>query len=440
MSNEVNQVAQEEGLRKYRLIAPLLEEGLSDYEKQNIRWILRCETNVSERTIRRYLAQYRAGGFDALLPKSRSDKGVTKSIEANALEIAIKYKKELPSRSVDRIQALLKLEGIEVARSTLDRQLRQHGATKKELQVVPLKNGRRFTRSARNILWQMDIKYGPNIPDPDKAGKERKTYLLAIIDDATRFVVHAEFYDNQKQPILEDGLRKAILRAGVPDAIYVDNGKIFVSHWAKLACARLRIRHIHTQPYSPESKGKIENFNKYVESDFMQEIGLSKPQTLQELNRLFRAWLSEAHAHKVHGELNGKTPAQAFTEDSRQLRFASTEALRDAFLWEKEAKVDKTGCCKLDGKVFEVGLEYRGKKALLRYDPFNPEKVEVWDGGKRCKVVAPLKRTDYNQKIQSQVEHLEKVNYSRSLDMLAAKEQTRIRQQGLFLSSERGES
>ena len=98
-----------------------------------------------------------------------------------------------------------------------------------------------------------------------------------IIDDATRFVVHAEFYDNQRLPILEDGLRKAILRCGLPSAIYVDNGKIFVSGWHRLACAKLGIRHMRTQPYSPEAKGKVERFNRTVE-EFFEEVKLYKLQ------------------------------------------------------------------------------------------------------------------------------------------------------------------
>ena len=107
---------------------------------------------------------------------------------------------------------------------------------------------------------------------------------MAIIDDATRLVVQAEFYQSQKLPVLEDALRKAIIRCGAPDNLYVDNGKIFVSQWLRLACAKLRIRHLNTKAYSPESKGKIERFNRTVE-EFLEEAQLEKPQTLEHLIR-----------------------------------------------------------------------------------------------------------------------------------------------------------
>jgi transposase InsO family protein len=73
-------------------------------------------------------------------------------------------------------------------------------------------------------------------------------------------VVHGEFYANQKLPIIEDGLRKAILRYGSPRSLYVDNGKIFTSTWLQLSCAKLNIRHLKTRPYSPEAKGYVKIF------------------------------------------------------------------------------------------------------------------------------------------------------------------------------------
>ena len=433
MANEYNMIAQEEGLRRYRLIAPLLEEGLTDIEKQNIRWVIRCKEDVSDRTIRRYVAQYKEGGFEALLPKERSDKGISKAIPPEALELAVKYRRELPSRSAECIQQLLRAEGFDVSRSTLDRHLRRLGAARKEI-IKQQSSGRRFVREGRNVLWMSDIKYGPYIPDPLKPGKYMRTYLLVIIDDATRFVVHAEFYDNQKQPILEDSLRKAVLKAGVPSSIYVDNGKIFISHWMQLACARLRINHLRAPVMSAESKGKVERFNRTVEDSFMQEIKLQNPQTLAELNQYFRAWLSEGYNHKVHGSLKGKTPAQAFAEDGHSLRHVSTEALRDAFLWEKQAKVDKTGCAKLNGQVYEVGLEFCRQKVNLRYDPFVPGKAEVWKDGVKYREVLPVTPGPYNHKVEKSRETLEKVSRSRTLELLAKNEQQRMKQHGLQLS------
>ncbi|SCM82315.1 hypothetical protein KL86SPO_50086 [uncultured Sporomusa sp.] len=56
---------------------------------------------------------------------------------------------------------------------------------------------RRFAKSHRCMLYQGDIKYGPYLP-VGKDGQKKQTYLAAWIDDATRFVVGARFYTNQK--------------------------------------------------------------------------------------------------------------------------------------------------------------------------------------------------------------------------------------------------
>jgi transposase InsO family protein len=264
----------EEGLRRYRIIAPLLEKGLAECEKRPIRRLIRDQERISERTLRRWMASFGQHGFDGLLPRERKDKGSCKAISAEALKLAAQIRQELPDRSAERVQQLLASEGHRVARSTLERHLRQQGLSGREIKTAHKQvASRRFNRQGRNTLWQADLKYGPYLPDPKNPGLKIRTYLMAIIDDATRLVVQAEFYASQKLPVLEDTFRKAIIRCGAPDNLYVDNGKIFVSQWFRLACAKLHIRHLNTKAYSPESKGKIERWNRTVE-EFLQEARL----------------------------------------------------------------------------------------------------------------------------------------------------------------------
>jgi len=419
----------EEALRRYRIIAPLLEEGLAECEKRQIRRLIRSREGISGRTLRRYVAAFKQGGFDALLPEERKDKGVCKAIPPEALELAAQLRKELPSRSAERIRQILASEGYSVARSTLERHLRQQGLSGREIKAEQKQvASRRFNRQGRNTLWQSDLKYGSYLPDPNHPGHKMRTYLMAMIDDATRLVVHAEFYDNQKLPSLEDTLRKATIKCGVPDNLYVDQGKIFVSQWLRLACAKLRIRHLNTRAYSPEAKGKIERWNRTAD-EFIEEARLEKPQTLEQLNGLFRAWLSEGYNHREHSALAGKTPAQAFTQDTKALRFPSPEALRDAFLWEKTPKVDKSGCISLNGLRYDVGIEYMRKKILVRYDPFDLSQIEVWYDGEKKKLVSPINIGEYNQNVKKPVEELEKASQSRLLRLFEAESKKRMKQQ-----------
>lgn len=422
--------SRETALKKYSIIAPLLKPDLEPAERRRIRNEILSRENISDRTLRRYVEQYNKSGFDGLIPKERSDKGLSQAIPQNILEEAVNLKKELPQRSVKRIIKILEGENLvkkgTISRSTLSRQLIRLGVGSLEIKKTAsqIKASRRFAKEHRNTLWQTDLKYGPYIPDPNRPGKSIRTYMVAFIDDATRFVTHAEFYADQKLPILEDCFRKAIIKCGVPGSIYVDNGKIFISKWFRIACARLNIRHVHTAPYSPESKGKIERFNRTVD-EFFEEVKLQKPQSLEELNKWFKIWIEEGYNHSEHSSLNHKAPADVFTTDSKPLRFAIPEECRDCFLWEETRKVDKTGCIQLKGITYEAGLEFIGKKVDLRYDPFSIEAIEVWYSGEKKKVVSPLQVGEFCTKPQAVKEVKEVPKSSRLLEVFARENTSR---------------
>jgi hypothetical protein len=251
--------------------------------------------------------------------------------------------------------------------------------------------------------------------------------------------VHADFYPDQKQPILEAGLRKAILRYGAPKNIYVDNGKIFTSQWLKLACANLNIRHLKARPYNAEAKGKVERFNRTVE-DFLAELSLQKAQSLEELNRLFAAWLSEGYNNKPHSSLEGKTPADVFASDSAPLRFPSFETLKDAFLHEAERRVDKTGCLSLDGKVYDAGVEWRRKKVTVRFDPFELEEIQLWHGNEQKKIIRAAQIGEYNVTQKVECGKVEQSAESRVLKTFAKEHQERFKKKaGAFRLSQEEE-
>jgi transposase InsO family protein len=400
--------------------------------------LLLQKEDISERTLRRWISSYKKNGFDGLVRQERADKGLSKSISPETLALAEEMRRELPRRSAGLICELLEREGHKAARSTLERQLREKGLSGKQLTSEAKTGGatRRFVRIGRNTLWQSDIKYGPYLPEPDNTKKKFRTYLLVIIDDATRFVVHGEFYADQKLPILENGLRKAILRYGSPKNIYVDNGKIFTSTWLRLACAQLNIRHLKTRPYSAESKGKIERFNRTVEN-FLAELSLQKTQTLEELNSLFSAWLSEGYNNKLHSALDGQTPSEVFTSNPAPLRFPSIEALREAFLHEEGRTVDKTGCLSLGGKLFDAGAEWRRKKVIVRFDPFNLNEIQLWYEGKQKKLIRPAQISEYNATQKMDCKKIEQSAESRVLKAFVKEQQKRfINKAGAFQLSQ----
>jgi len=358
--------------------------------------------SISERTLRRYLEEFRNLGYVGLLKQPKSSKGSSRSISADVMEKAIELRRELPSRSIRRILTILEGEGLiskgAVPKSTLSRQMRQRGFGASQIKSgVRQVAGKRFQKEHRNALWQADIKYGPYIPG--KNGKKMRTYMLAFIDDATRMIMHAEFYDNQRLPILEDAFRKALLKFGRPQVVYVDNGKIFVSKWFRLACARLKVHHAAAKPFSPQSKGKIEKFNNFV-SEFLEELSLEPPDTLETLNQKFRVWLDEGYIHKKHDSLSDHTPYEAYQADAAKVRFVSQQECRDLFLWEQTRTVDNSGCVSVFGVEYEAGAEFARKKVDVRYDPFDLSVVEIWRDGQRMKHARPIVIGEFIPKTQ----------------------------------------
>ena len=104
-------------------------------------------------------------------------------------------------------------------------------------------------------LWQGDIKYGPTLRI---GGKVQPTYLSCLIDDATRYIIHAQFYGDMEQTIVEDTMKKGIQKYGVPRRIYFDNGSQYRTHWMKRTCGLLGIRLLYARPRNPQGKGHAE--------------------------------------------------------------------------------------------------------------------------------------------------------------------------------------
>lgn len=383
-----SQPVDSKAMTRMQIISPLLSPDLDDGQRALLRQRICQQYSLSERTLRRYLQLYRENGYEGLHTKRASAEPAT-TIDPELLEQAIVLRREVPSRSVRQIIRILEMEErvtfSTLKRSTLQRAMSDRGFSSAQMRIYTGKGlaARRFAKPNRCQLWQSDIKYGPYLPI-GQGGKKQQVFLVAIIDDATRFIVHAKFYPDQKLPILEDSLRQAVSRFGCPDILYVDNGKQFRSDWLSNACECLHIKLKFTRPYSPESKGKIERFNRTVD-EFLTESALKQPQTLQMLNDLLQIWIEQWYHKRPHDSLKGITPETAFKSDKRPLQFADPKLLVDAFRYTKCAKVDKTGCLKFSGNVYEAGTAFIGRTVDILFNPESIEEIEV-----RCQGIASV--------------------------------------------------
>jgi transposase InsO family protein len=391
---------------------------------------------VSIRTLERYLSLYRRGGYDALKPQPKSSKGTTR-ISAAVLQKAVDLRKERPYRSVEEIIFLLEENGVvpkgSLAYSTLARQLRSCGADRHTLREKTT-GYRRFEAEDAHVIWQADFQHTLYLPDPRNPKRNKKALLFAILDDYSRFIVQAEFYWDEQLPRLEDSLKKALLKFGICEQFYVDNGAAFSSAHLARICGKLGIHLSHSRVGRPQGRGKIEKFFQFVDSSFKHEayrqIESGRISTLEELNAAFAGWLDGYYHLRVHGGTN-QTPKERLLASQREPRRVAVTELTDIFLWEEERKVDKTGCVKVAGNLYEVDLELVGLKALLRYDPFDLSVIQVWHNKKRYNNALPVDLTrPYHSRVkpdepQKQTTNSEEFSFFRAAEQRRRSELSR---------------
>ena len=378
-NNRPNEAA---AFERYKIIGPILSAMEENADKGKIGF-LKSEAcglaGISRKTLTRWLNRYAQKGLDGLKYQAGPD-ATKKLIPGELVKEAILLRREVPSRSVPQIIEILEMEGKApkglLKRSTLQDRLREAGYSSSQMKLYqqPGIAARRFVRLERNDMWQADIKHSGYIK-PD--GKPKALFFVGFIDDATRYIVHGGFYHDFDQSTVEDSLRKAILKEGLPRRLYFDNGKQFRNKWMERACAILGIKLIFTAPYSPEAKGKIERFNRTLDS-FLAEAVLKRPANLTEMNSLFNVWLSECCHNKEHAGIND-TPETVYRSSKTPLRFLPTDTVAKAFLRLEQRKVDKSGCISFRGKKYEVGVVYIGRTVDIVYDPSDITAVTVED-------------------------------------------------------------
>ena len=362
---------------RLRMIAPLLQPDPGGRPFPRLKEDVSERTGVSVRSLERYLAAYNEKGFDGLKPDGRST-ALKFKISQEILDAAILLRREQPSRSIPTIIHILEMEGVveegELKRTTLQDALARAGYSAGMMKIYQ-DNGyasQRFQRKHRHDLWQGDIKYGPTL---NLNGKPTQTYFSCLIDDCTRYIVHGEFYDNMEQGIVEDTLRKAVMKYGAPRRLYFDNGSQYRTHWMQRACGLMGIRLLYAKPRNPQGKGKQERFNLTMEA-FLDEIALKPPESLEELNTLFSAWLNECYLTVEHSAL-GTTPEIAFRSDSMPPRFIDSAVLARAFLHCEQRKADKSGCISFRGEKYDLGVRFAGRKVDIIFDESSTDSLTV---------------------------------------------------------------
>ena len=298
------------------VVSHMLERGERERilrEKAERQWAIPYSrrTRISVSTLALWVRRYERGGrkLEALYPQGRADIGQSRVLDEEVAQSLINLKKEHPQASIQvLIRTLQERKLIEswakICPTTVYRFLKGQGLWGGPPQAV--KDRRRFEAEFPNDLWQSDMMYGPMVK---VQGRQRKTFLFAFLDDMSRLVPHAQFYLSEGLESYLDCLRQALLRRGLPRRLYVDNGPTFRSQHLAQITASLGMALIHSTPYQPEGRGKVERWFRTVREDFLsawrgEEVG--------DLNRSLRRWLEETYHQRVHSVTTQK-PLERFS-------------------------------------------------------------------------------------------------------------------------------
>jgi transposase InsO family protein len=334
--------------------------------------------HISEKTIESWYYQWLKGGIEGLIPKVRNDRGQSK-IPPDLQTAIIACKKENPKRSLKTIQAHLESQGIatkgQLTRSSIHRLLQHHGLSRPTQALAAIER-RGFDALYANETWYGDVMHGPCFSID---GKQRKVYLVSLMDDASRLIIHSAFCLGEKAVDIEGVLKQGVLKRGLCRKLVIDNGSAYRAGSLQGICARLDIRLIYCRPYEPESKGKLERWHRVVHQQFVSELVDEKIASLADINARLWAWIDTIYHQREHSSLDKQTPLARFQQDLPRHRTLGLLAnhLNEIFYHREKRAVKKDGTISFNSHCYEVDYTLSGQQVTVVFDPHEKKVLYV---------------------------------------------------------------
>lgn len=363
-------------LFRYGIIAALVT-GTYDQNKSNKEFFRNAAAKtyenekgkivkVSAHTIERWYRAYKKFGFDGLKPKRRSDFHQHRKLDDDMKAQITYLKKEYPRLPATLIHQRLIDNGTirkdDISLSTINRYVNK---LKKEEGLTNDKDMRRYERMHINEVWCGDSSVGPYIKVD---GKKERTYIIALIDDASRYIVGIDIFFNDNTANLMGVIRSAVTRHGKPKIFNFDNGANYRSSQMTMMAARMGSVINYCAPYTPTSKAKIERWFRTMKDKWMSSLNMRDFKDIDELREsLFK--FVQNYNQSSHSSLDGRSPQDRFFDESEKIIRIKEDELDNVFLFEIERKVSSDNVVVIDQVEYEVNYHYAGQKVNLRYVP-----------------------------------------------------------------------
>jgi transposase InsO family protein len=329
---------------------------------------------LSKHTLYAWKKRFAAEGPAGLLDRPRGGPPGSRVADLTKRTILM-LKQSNPDWGCQRISDLL-LRGpaLPVSAAAVARVLHEAGY---ELEEVPTRphpdKVRRFERARPNQLWQTDLFTFV------LKRQNRRVYLVAFMDDHSRFIVGYGLHASQSSALVLEVLRAALTSHGTPQEILTDNGSQYVT-WRGTSAfskelSKHGIRQVVAAPRRPQTLGKIERFwgtlwRECVERAVFMDMG--------DAQRRIGLFIDHYNFQRPHQGLGGPVPADRYfgvaSEVNRTLKArVAANALELARQGVPRAPFYLTG--QVGGQPFSVHAE--GERMILTRPQSERQEIDL---------------------------------------------------------------
>lgn len=361
----------------------------------------------SYKTLEKWKSQYSIGGLDALMPGTRSDKGIPRALNEDAIAEIYRIKEEHPRMNATQIYTHLVRESFIPATVSVDSVQRfiRHNDLK-SARDPNLRDRKAFEEDEFGKIWQADTCYLPHITED---GTSRRVYCIMIIDDHSRLLVGGELFYTDNACNFQKVLKDAIATYGIPDKLYVDNGCSYSNAQLSMICVSLGILLLHTRVRDGASKGKVERHFRTLKERWLYTLDINKITSLSQFNGMLKDYMRDYNT-TFHRGIDTIPLERYQASKDHPRKPESRQWLDDCFYNRITRKVRKDSTISIDRVCYDVPMQFISAKVDVRYLPDDMTSAYILFDGEKF----PIRQTSRNDNCHTRRNNPPAIDYSKA--------------------------
>ena len=361
----------------------------------------------SYKTLEKWKSQYSIGGLDALMPGTRSDKGIPRALNEDAIAEIYRIKEEHPRMNATQIYTHLVRESFIPATVSVDSVQRfiRHNDLK-SARDPNLRDRKAFEEDEFGKIWQADTCYLPHITED---GTSRRVYCIMIIDDHSRLLAGGELFYNDNACNFQKVLKDAIATYGIPDKLYVDNGCSYSNAQLSMICVSLGILLLHTRVRDGASKGKVERHFRTLKERWLYTLDINKITSLSQFNGMLKDYMRDYNT-TFHRGIDTIPLERYQASKDHPRKPESRQWLDDCFYNRITRKVRKDSTISIDKVCYDVPMQFISAKVEVRYLPDDMTSAYILFDGEKF----PIRQTSRNDNCHTRRNNPPAIDYSKA--------------------------